>query len=51
MSTTLRVNGVRARIVGLASLIEDNSGPRHDPAVTAKDQADVALLTSLPEIR
>jgi hypothetical protein len=43
------VNGVQARVVGLASLIEDKSGARHDPAVSAKDQADVALLTSLPE--
>ena len=43
------VNGVQARVVGLASLIEDKSGPRHDPAMTAKDQADVALLTSLSE--
>jgi hypothetical protein len=41
------VDGVRARVVGLASLIEDKSGPRHDPAVLAKDRADVALLTSL----
>jgi hypothetical protein len=43
------VNGVQARVVGLASLIEDKSGRRHDPAVTAKDQADVATLTSLSE--
>jgi alkanesulfonate monooxygenase SsuD/methylene tetrahydromethanopterin reductase-like flavin-dependent oxidoreductase (luciferase family) len=43
------VNGVHARVVGLASLIEDKSGARHDPAVRAKDQADVALLTGLPE--
>jgi hypothetical protein len=42
------VDGVQARVVGLASLIEDKSGPRHDPHVTAKDRADVALLTSLP---
>jgi hypothetical protein len=41
------IGGVRARVVGLASLIEDKSGPRHDPAVTAKDRADVAVLTSL----
>jgi hypothetical protein len=41
------VDGVRARVVDLASLIEDKSGPRHDPAVLAKDRADVALLTSL----
>jgi Aminoglycoside-2''-adenylyltransferase len=43
------VNGVQARVVGLASLIEDKSGQRHDPAVTAKDRADVALLTSLSQ--
>jgi hypothetical protein len=41
------VNGVRARVVGLTSLIEDKSRPREDPGVTAKDLADVALLTSL----
>jgi hypothetical protein len=42
------VDGVPARVVSLASLIQDKSGPRHDPAATAKDRADVALLTSLP---
>jgi hypothetical protein len=45
------VNGVRARVVGLDSLIEDKSGPRHDPAVAAKDRADVAILTSLHQGR
>ena len=45
--TQAEVDGVRARVVGLASLIEDKSGPRHHPAVLAKDRADVALLTSL----
>jgi hypothetical protein len=40
------VNGVRACVVGRASLIEDKSGPRQDPTVLAKDRADVALLTS-----
>jgi hypothetical protein len=45
--TQAEVDGVRARVVGLASLIEDKSGPRQDPAVLAKDRADVALLTSL----
>ena len=45
--TQAEVDGVLARVVGLASLIEDKSGPRHDPAVLAKDRADVALLTSL----
>ena len=43
------VNGVHARVVSLASLIEDKSGARHDPAATAKDQADVALLTCLSQ--
>lgn len=43
------VNGVRARVVGLAALIEDKSGPRSTPAATVKDQADVATLTSLAQ--
>jgi len=43
------VNGVHAHVVGLASLIEDKSGARHDPDLSAKDQADVALLTALPQ--
>ena len=47
--TMAEVDGVHARVVSLASLIEDKSGPRHDPAATAKDQADVALLTALPQ--
>jgi hypothetical protein len=41
------VAGVVARVVGLASLLEDKSGPRADPAVAAKDRADVELLRSL----
>ncbi len=36
--------GVRARVVGLASLIEDKSEVRSDPSTTAKDQADRAVL-------
>lgn len=40
------LEGVLARVVSLASLIEDKSGPRADPAVAAKDQADIAILTS-----
>ena len=44
--THAEVDGLRARVVGLASLIEDKSGPRHYPAVLAKDRADVAVLTS-----
>jgi hypothetical protein len=42
-----QVDGVVARVVGLASLVEDKSGPRGDPAVAAKDRGDVALLRSL----
>jgi Aminoglycoside-2''-adenylyltransferase len=42
------VDAVPARVVSLASLIQEKSGPRHDPAAAAKDRADVALLTSLP---
>jgi hypothetical protein len=42
------LNGVRARVVGLAPLIQDKLGPRQNPAVTAKDRADVAVLASLP---
>ncbi|WP_375426714.1 nucleotidyltransferase domain-containing protein [uncultured Friedmanniella sp.] len=41
------VGGVRARVVSRASLIEDKSGPRDDPAAAAKDRADVATLTAL----
>jgi hypothetical protein len=41
------VSGVGARVVGLSSLIEDKSGPRLDPAVAAKDRADVAVLGAL----
>jgi hypothetical protein len=41
------VHGVAARVVGLASLVEDKSGPRLDPAVAVKDRADLAVLTSL----
>lgn len=37
--------GVAARVVGLASLVEDKSGQRLHPAVAAKDRADVALLS------
>ncbi len=42
-----QLDGVSARVVGLASLIEDKSGPRDDAAVTAKDRADVALLLAV----
>lgn len=42
-----QVEGVRARVVGLASLIEDKSGVRDDANATAKDRADVAVLRRL----
>jgi Aminoglycoside-2''-adenylyltransferase len=45
------VEGVRARVVGLAALLEDKSGPRDDPTAAAKDRADVTLLASLPDSR
>jgi aminoglycoside-2''-adenylyltransferase len=41
------VEGVLARVVGLASLMEDKSGPRLDPVAAAKDHADVTVLVSL----
>jgi hypothetical protein len=49
--TQAEVDGVPAHVVDLASLIEDKSGPRHDPAVLAKDRADVGILTSLRDSR
>jgi Aminoglycoside-2''-adenylyltransferase len=42
-----QLGDVNARVVGLASLIEDKSGPRQDPAVAAKDHADVEILRLL----
>lgn len=44
------MGGVRARIVSLSSLVDDKAGPRDDPAVRAKDRADLAMLTSPPAI-
>jgi hypothetical protein len=44
------VDGVVARVVELTSLIEDKSAPRLDPAVAAKDRADVAVLASIAHI-
>ena len=41
------LDGVRARVVGLASLIADKSVARDDPVAVAKDSADVAVLTRL----
>jgi hypothetical protein len=41
------LDGVHARVVGLASLIADKAGPREDPLALAKDRADVAVLASL----
>jgi Aminoglycoside-2''-adenylyltransferase len=45
------LEGVRARVVDLGSLIEDKSGSRDDPTATAKDRADVAVLAPLSSIR
>ena len=45
--TLAELDGVQARVVGLASLIVDKAGPREDPLALAKDRADVAVLTSL----
>jgi Aminoglycoside-2''-adenylyltransferase len=42
-----QLGDVNARVVGLASLIEDKSGPRQDPEVAAKDRADVENLRLL----
>jgi hypothetical protein len=39
--------GVRARVVGLASLVADKSEVRDDPSATAKDRADVAALIAM----
>ena len=38
------VDGVRAHVVGRASLVEDKSEPRDDLRAAAKDRADVARL-------
>ena len=43
--TTSEVAGVRARVVGLASLVEDKSAARVDALTTAKDRHDVDVLT------
>jgi hypothetical protein len=42
-----QLDGVWARVVGLASLIADKSGARDDGIAAAKDRADVAVLTRL----
>jgi hypothetical protein len=39
--------GVRARVVGLVSLIEDKSEVRSDPSTATKDQADIAVLVDV----
>jgi hypothetical protein len=39
--------GVRARVVSLRALIADKSEARDDPAVAAKDRADVDVLSRL----
>jgi Aminoglycoside-2''-adenylyltransferase len=41
------LRGVRARLVGLASLTRDKSSPRDDPDEAAKDRADFARLSRL----
>ena len=41
-----QLNGVTARVVSLASLVADKSEDHDDPAVTAKDRADLATLTA-----
>jgi hypothetical protein len=40
------LRGVRARVIGRAALVAEKSEVRDDPAVAAKDRADVATLGS-----
>jgi predicted DNA-binding protein (MmcQ/YjbR family) len=44
------VEGVRARVVGRASLEADKSLPRDDAVAAAKDRADVAALEGLDQL-
>jgi len=44
-----QVEGVRARVVSLASLLADKSVPRADPTTREKDRADVASLRQRSE--
>ncbi|HEY3843555.1 MAG TPA: hypothetical protein VGL48_09930 [Acidimicrobiales bacterium] len=39
--------GVRARVVGLSSLVADKSEVHPDPSAARKDQADIAVLIGL----
>jgi hypothetical protein len=41
------LRGVRARVISLRALIADKSEARDDPAVAAKDRADIAILSRL----
>jgi hypothetical protein len=41
------LDGIRARVVSLESLVADKSEPRDEAAVAAKDHADVVVLRSL----
>jgi hypothetical protein len=43
----LTLVGVRARVIGLAALREEKTGPRDDPAAAAKDGRDLATLEGL----
>jgi len=40
----LELRGVRARVIARAALVAEKSEVRDDPAVAAKDRADVATL-------
>jgi hypothetical protein len=45
----LELGGVRARVIGRAALLAEKSEVRDDPAVAAKDRADVETLSSSAE--
>ena len=42
------LEGVRARVVGVSSLVADKSQPRDDVVTRTKDAADVEALRSIP---
>jgi hypothetical protein len=42
---TAELHGVRARVISLSALKADKSDAHEDPAVAAKDRADVAILS------
>jgi hypothetical protein len=46
-NTQAQLDGVQARVVGLASLMADKSGSRDDGITAAKNRADVAVLARL----